>query len=399
MRQKMRILCINYEFPPIGGGGGVACKGLAEQLVRQGHHIDIVTVGMSNLPKFEIVNGVHIHRVNGWRKNRIYIGSIEMIAMLYPMYAKARELTARYNYDINHTHFIVPSGIVSYWLKKKTNLPYVVTAHGSDVPGYNPDRFFLQHHLIKFIWKRIICNSQTTICCSNYLTNLVLKQACPVNLAVVPNGYTCQEGLADLNSKQNIILVVTRMFKRKGVQYLIEALKGMNTNWEIKIAGDGPYLEELKKQAASVNAKIEFLGFLGRKELDALYRKAKIFLFPSLRENFPMVLIEAMDAGCAVITTHAEGCSEVVGEAALKTEPGNVVHIQNTLNQLMNDDSERIRYGNMAKQRAGELSWETIALQTEAILYNAIDPSVQNLNGNCSLQQEKHLEEVFSAKK
>ncbi len=375
----MRILCINYEYPPIGGGGGVACKGLAEELVQLGHHIDIVTTGMSDLPKFEIVNGVHIHRVNGWRRNRIYVGSFGLLTMLYPMYAKARELTTQYNYDINHTHFIVPSGIVSYWLKKKSHLPYVVTAHGSDVPGYNPDRFSIQHLLIRFLWKRIICNSQAVICCSNYLTKLVSMQDCPVNLAVIPNGYTTNEELKNLKIKQNIILVVTRMFKRKGVQFLIEALKGIDTDWEIMIAGDGPYLEELKKQAAAIRTKIHFLGFLNRVELNDLYRKSKIFIFPSVRENFPMVLIEAMDAGCAVITTYAEGCSEVVGNAALKTESGNVAQIQAALNLLMNNESERIRYSNLAKFRASELAWPLIALQTDTILRNAADRRPQVL--------------------
>jgi glycosyltransferase involved in cell wall biosynthesis len=379
----MRILCINYEYPPIGGGGGVACKGLAEELVQRGHHIDIVTTGMSDLPKFELVNGVHIHRVNGWRRNRIYVGSFGLLIMLYPMYAKARELIAQYDYDINHTHFIVPSGIVSYWLKKKSHLPYVVTAHGSDVPGYNPDRFSIQHILIRFLWKRIICNSQAIICCSNYLTKLVSMQNCPANLAVIPNGYTPNKEPNDITIKQNIILVVTRMFKRKGVQYLIEALSGMDTDWEIMIAGDGPYLEELKKQAVAINAKIRFLGFLNREELNALYRKSKIFIFPSLRENFPMVLIEAMDAGCAVITTYADGCSEVVGNAALKTEPGNIAQIQDALNQFMNNESERIRFSNMAKHRARELAWTLIALQTEKVLHNAIDSTALNLNGSC----------------
>ncbi len=383
----MRILCINYEYPPVGGGGGVACKGLAEELVRRGHHIDVVTVGMSDLPKFEIINGVHIYRVNGWRRNRIYVGTFGMLAMLYPMYAKARELTTQHNYDVNHTHFIVPSGIVSYLLNKKTSLPYVITAHGSDVPGYNPDRFSLQHDLIKFIWKRIVSCSQTVICCSNYLLKLVSIQESEVNLITIPNGHTGLEEPSDVTSKENIILVVTRMFKRKGVQYLIEALKGMHTDWKIMIAGDGPYLDELKKQAATVEANIEFLGFLNRQELDDLYRRAKIFLFPSMRENFPMVLIEAMDAGCAVITTHADGCGEVVGDAALKIAPGNSLEIQDALNHLMNNDSERLRLSNLAKQRAGELTWTSIAHQIEKILRNRTISSDHNLTENCIIHE------------
>ena len=59
----MNILCLNYEYPPIGGGGGAACKDLAEKLVRFGHRVDVVTSAFSGLPTREIRDGVHIHRV------------------------------------------------------------------------------------------------------------------------------------------------------------------------------------------------------------------------------------------------------------------------------------------------------------------------------------------------
>jgi len=376
----MRILCINYEYPPIGGGGGVACKGLTEALVRRGHHVDVVTSGMRDLPEFEIVEGVRIHRVKCYRRNRVYAGSLELLFTLYPMYAKAKQLVEQHTYDINHTHFIVPSGIVSYWLKRKTGLPYIITAHGSDVPDYNPDRFYFEHYLIRWFWRRIIRNSRAIISPSNYLKKLISKQKCQNNLIVVPYGYTPTDGLVDYQGKENTILVATRMFKRKGVQHVIEALRGMTTDWEILIAGDGPYLDVLKKQARNVEANIRFVGFLSRKEMDAAYKKSKIFLFPSIQENYPMVLIEAMNAVCAVITTNAEGCSEVVADAAIKIAPAKINEIRHALNLLLNNDSEIIRLGEMSKQRARQLAWPQIALQMETIICNVLNSLEQSVS-------------------
>jgi glycosyltransferase involved in cell wall biosynthesis len=144
----MKLLCINYEYPPIGGGGGVVSQGLAEALVQHGYSIDVVTSGMRDLPCYEEKNGVRIHRVRCIRRYRHYVTLPEMCTLILPLYRKALELIGKNHYDLNHTHFVVPSGIVSYLLRKQTGLPYLITAHGSDIPGYNPDRFNFAHLLI-----------------------------------------------------------------------------------------------------------------------------------------------------------------------------------------------------------------------------------------------------------
>ena len=160
----MKLLCINYEYPPIGGGGGVVSKGLAEALVKRGYHIDLVTSGMKDLPEFEIVNGVHVHRVNCIRRYRHYVTLPEMVTLIRPLYSKALRLINENDYQLNHTHFIFPSGLVSYLLKKRTGLQYILTCHGSDVPGYNPDRFNFCHKLLKPFWLTTV-NRRCSISC------------------------------------------------------------------------------------------------------------------------------------------------------------------------------------------------------------------------------------------
>ncbi|MDW8146136.1 MAG: glycosyltransferase [Roseiflexaceae bacterium] len=56
-------------------------------------------------------------------------------------------LTRRWRYDVVHAHFIVPTGILAAAVRRISGLPLVITAHGSDVPGYNPDRFTRGHRL------------------------------------------------------------------------------------------------------------------------------------------------------------------------------------------------------------------------------------------------------------
>lgn len=353
----MKILCINYEYPPIGGGGATACKGLAESLVRQGHEVDLVTSGMKGLPEYEVINGVHIYRVNCLRRHKHYAGTLELISQVLPSYHKAIELISKKKYDINHTHFIVPSGLVSYLIKRKTGLPYVITAHGSDVAGYNPDRFSFMHNIMGPLWRMIVRNSSGITAPSDFLRKLIQKDI-NVPVEVIPNGFEIRP--VKKAPRENRILIVSRMFERKGIQYVIEALQGISTDWEVWIVGDGPYLPNLKKLANKLDVPVKFQGQIPNDQVFEIYLKSKIFVFPSMVENFPVVLLEAMAAGCAVITSTAPGCAEVAGEAAIKVETGSVEPLRRALLSLMNNQQEVYRLGQVGRERVNNFAWPVV---------------------------------------
>lgn len=365
----MKILCMNYEYPPIGGGGATVAQSLAEAMVHNGHEVDVVTSGMKDLSDHEIINGVHIHRVRCIRHKRHYSTTPELLTQVIPAYRKALELFEKKKYDINHTHFIVPSGISSYLLKKKTGLPYIITAHGSDVPGYNPDRFDLAHKLIRPVWQRLLANCNGVTSPSHFLKGLIQTNI-DIPVDVIPNNYDLSEdtGL----ERKNRILVASRLVERKGVQFLIEALDVLDEDWEVYIAGDGPYLPTLKKLAAQINTPIHFLGFTPREKLQELYYSSKIFVFPSIQENFPMVLLEAMAAGCAIVTTSVEGNSEVVGDSAIKVEPGNTEQIRNALKKLTSNPEQIQHYSQLARDRVKQFSTSRIATMYQALFDRVI---------------------------
>jgi glycosyltransferase involved in cell wall biosynthesis len=99
-------------------------------------------------------------------------------------------------------------------------------------------------------------------------------------------------------------------------------------------------------------------------EFSELLSKSAIFVFPSEAENFPAVLLEAMSAGMAIITSTAGGCPEVVGNTGLLVEPRDTEGIHKTLVKLVESDQLRRQLGQAALERAQQqFNWEKIAQQ------------------------------------
>ncbi len=355
----MRILCLTYEFPPIGGGGGVVAQALAQTLTSlHGYEIDVVTSHFKGLPEYEQSGALSIYRVPCHRIHRHYSNMFELAALMMPLYRKAAELAAHRNYAFNHTHFALPSGLIAYWLWESAGVPYALTLHGSDVPGYNPDRFGLVHALVRPYWRKIITGARLIVSPSQFLAELAAEHT-SVPIRVISNGY---DPIADrYPPKRNCILVVSRMFERKGVQFFLEAIRDFRTDWEIIIAGDGPYLPRLKRMARGLPSEVRFTGFIDRRQLLDLYGAARIFVFPSAQENFPVVLLEAMHAGCAIITTDAEGCAEVVGDSGIQVPTEDSDAIRSALERLVKNPLEVERFSGKARRRSEEFRWPKIA--------------------------------------
>jgi glycosyltransferase involved in cell wall biosynthesis len=364
----MRILTISYEYPPIGGGGSVVAGELALELASMGHIIEVVTSRMHGLPTVEDSQGVRVHRVACWRRYRHYTTMAELFTTLLPTYRKAAALIRARRPDVLHAHFVFPSGLVAWLLARRFRLPYVLTAHGSDVPGYNPDRFQRSHVLLRPLWRRIVRGAAVVVAPSCYLANLI-RAHIGIDVRVIPNGH---HTLADPGkTRRRRVLAVARLFPRKGVQHLIEAVHDLDSDWEFVVAGDGPYRPQLEALAAKGRPQFRFVGFVDRETLRDLYEQARILVFPSVRENCPMVLLEAMDAGCAVITSDAEGCAEVIADAGIVVPAGDPGAIRHALEDLMADEARAETLGRCAHERAQLFRWSRIAARYAVVLREA----------------------------
>lgn len=365
----MKVLMLSYEFPPLGGGGANVVHGLSRELVREGHEVDLVTMGYRGLPEHEMVNGARIYRIPGFRREKHVCTAPEAASYVARALPVLRGLVERNRYDLNHAHFIFPDGFLAWRVSRIMKLPYVITAHGSDVPGYNPHRLKSMHKILSPLWKAVTRNATRIVCPSELLRLLVAARNGEGNLTVIPNGIFTDRFLPDKQKKERI-LVATRMLERKGVQYFLKALKGMPIEQEIHVVGDGPYLPVLKRIANDIGHPVKFWGWLDNQasEFTELFETSSIYVFPSEAENFPIVLLEAMAAGMAIITTKGTGCAEVVGEAAMLVPPRDPGAIRETLSELVRNPGLCRALGEAARKRLVEnFSWPAVGRRYYAL--------------------------------
>jgi len=342
---------LNYEFPPLGGGASPVSYEIAKGYVKLGHSVDVVTMGFKGLPKFEKKEGINIYRVPCWRSKKEICHPWEQLTYIISAKRFLKEHMKTHTYDINHTHFIIPTGIISLWLKKNYGLPYIITSHGSDVPGFNTDRFKLLHKFTGLTLKKVCKNAKLIVSPSDYLSNLIKEKIGDYKIKVIPNGVYINK--FQPKRKRKIILSTGRLLPRKGFQYLIKAVSDEDIGYEVHIAGDGPMMQELKELAKYSKTKIVLHGWMNNnsKEYKNLLEYASIYVLASEKENASVALLEAMSAGCAIITTNVSGCPETIGDSGLIVEPRNLEQLKKKIKFLIKKQKMIKELGKRARQR------------------------------------------------
>lgn len=336
----MKILVLNYEFPPVGCGGASVSYEMSRVLVNKGHDVTVVTMNYKDLPYYEVREGIKIYRVKCLRKRRDACKPFEQFTYLISCAKFLRQHLKANTYDINHTHFVFPTGVISLWLKWKYNLDYVITAHGSDVPGHNPkfDKMFL---VLKPIWKGIVRKAKYIVSPSIHLLDLIKDNEPLSNYRFIANGIYTQDYYS--SKKNDEILVLCRLQKSKGVQNVIKAFAKVNKkNWILRIVGDGPYRRELEDmvQKLSLAESVIFEGWVenkSEKHLELL-SKAKIYISASQFENCPISVLEALCSGSYPLLSNISAHSNYVSNDHL-FEVNNVKDLSDKLQTLILEDT------------------------------------------------------------
>lgn len=348
----MRILVLVHEFPPVGGGGGHVAEDICRELSKRGHRINILTSHIKGLPHEEDRDGFHIIRLRSLREQPYRASFLSMLVyVITGLYAGLR-LIRRWRPDIIHVHFAVPAGALAWMLSKLTGIPYMLTTHLGDIPGGVSEKtnewFRFVFPLTPLIWKD--ANRVTAV--SNY-TRTLAKKHYHVDIDIIYNGIDLT--LLDLGDLQvhtppRVVFAGRFMEQKNPVQVANVLAKLRNLEWECTMLGDGPLLSNVKKIVAEhgMEKRFTFPGWVTQQEVLDWFGKSDILFLPSLSEGLPVVGVQALVKGLAIVASRVGGFVDLVEEGGngYLVSPHDEVSIINALQPLLMDAEklQRARY-------------------------------------------------------
>ncbi len=179
-------------------------------------------------------------------------------------------------------------------------------------------------------------------------------------LRVVPHGTRCPDREPLEDRRENLILHVGAIQRRKNLARLIQAFHALEEGWRLALAGSlGFGAAEILRQIeiSPRRQSIQVLGYVSPQELAALYARARIFAFPSLDEGFGMPVLDAMAWGVPVLTSNRSALPEVAGDAALLVDPTDQEAICTGLRELAGNEGLRQELAWRGKRRAAAFTW------------------------------------------
>ena len=363
----MRILMLNYEYPPLGGGASNATYYLLNELSQfDDITIDLITSSATNEFEEEKISGsVHIYKLPVGKKNLHYWTQKEIISYSRQAYKHIKKMKEQTQYDLIHAFFGIPCGAIAYRFRKES--PYIVSLRGSDVPGFN-ERFSFQYIFLKPLIRRVWRNAAAVIANSGGLKELALKTDRAAKIGVIYNGVNIKD-FAQRDNRENeniVILTVARLIKRKGIDDLIRAVPAIvkgHQNIKVKIIGEGNMGAELKALAEKlkVSEYIEFLGYVPHNEISNYYSTSDVFVLPSRNEGMSNTVLEAMASGLPVITTDTGGTRELIDGNGIIVPSEDSDVISEAVLRLINDHKLRVSRGMKSRKIAENMSWKKVA--------------------------------------
>ncbi len=378
----MKILVLAWEFPPrIIGGIARHVAGLFPEIVLLGQVVHLLTVASENVLPYEVVNGIHVHRLEVPEEGDFFAW---VRSMNRHMVERGLKLTAEINFDLIHAHdWLVAEGAIT--LGEKTALPLVATIHATEYGRHNGIHTDSQRY-VSDQERRLGCAARRVIVCSQYMLKEVERalDCLPQKVDVIYNGITPNPVVDDFDREQwrlkfappssKIIYYVGRLSHEKGIFVLLNALPRVLEQRSgavmCVIVGSGSAHEVLLKRQADhlrIKDKVIFTGFMPDQDLPKLQAVADCAVFPSLYEPFGIVALESFAAGVPVVVSDTGGLPEVVedGVTGIVTKVNNAHSLaEGILRVLQNEDLAKRLVANARAVLEIKFNWSKLAQQT-----------------------------------
>ena len=346
----MKVLQLGKFYPPAKGGMETILALICERTAQHVHNRVLVANSHATTVE-ERLGSIDVVRVAALTR----IGAVAVCPNM--PFALARETA-----DVIVLHEPNPIALLAYFLARPAGR--LVVWYHSDVirPSWRYRLFY--RPLLRFALSRA---TRIVVSSPPLGTSAPELQDFQAKCTVIPFGVEgpspsdTDESLARAGAIRRdaglpIVLFVGRLVPYKGVDVLLDALKGVDA--AAFIVGDGPQRSSLEAQAhrLGIGNRVKFLGAVAGEELAALYRACDVFVLPSVtrQEAFGVVQLEAMAAGKPVISTDVgTGVAWVNrhGETGYVVPPGDPAALREAIRRLVGDSALQQSMGDAARRR------------------------------------------------
>jgi glycosyltransferase involved in cell wall biosynthesis len=388
----MKILIFNFEYPPLGGGGGVATKFIAEELALK-HEVHVITSRPSK--KFNeqetegqgrshVVNGVHVHRVPVWGRSSLAVASLwSMVTFVPSAWWRGKKIASRVKFDVVNAQFVLPSGIPAALISRSQEIPLTLSFIGGDIydptKGVSPHRHWWLRKMVK-----IISNQATTCTAISHDTkrravdiHKVTKPIRVINLGISESKNKARKTRQELGlpADDKLLVSLGRVIPRKGYACLLAAMT-KTEDAHLVIMGEGPLLGNLKQTAykLGVSDRVHWLGFVSEDDKVNILNQADVFISASEHEGFGIVFLEAMEAGLPIIATWEGGQTDflVQDKNAILVPPKNSQALAQAINRMLGNEAWAKQMGRTNQQAVKDFYWPQVGQRYEEVFQSSI---------------------------
>ena len=364
----MKILILNYEFPPIGGGAAKASLCLLRQYAgRDDLRVEMLTSAAK--PGFvseKFSENITIHKVGIHKKHLHFWRRIEVIEWLVKAGFYYRKLLRENDYDLAHAFFGFPTGWLCY--RRAAKLPYIISLRGSDVPGQNA-RLQLDYKILAPAFRAIWTKASAMVACSEGLKERALLFMPSVPIDVIPNGVELDRFFpAETAEKSKVLrlLTVGRLSVTKRIELLIDTIEILYRTackLRLTVVGGGQMERQLRKIVAEreLSDVIDITGRMDSENIPEVYRNNDIYISASMQEGMSNAMLEAMASGLPIVTTRCEGLAELIDGNGIIVEKDNIEEIAKAVKRLADNPDLYKEMSSTARNRAEQFSWSQTA--------------------------------------
>ena len=362
----MKILMLNYEFPPLGGGAANACSYIVREMADRGVAVDLVTSSASGSFETERVGQtVAVYRLPVGKRRIHYWTQREILSYSWKARRFAAGLLKKNGYSLCHAFFGIPCGAIAYSFRKE--LPYIVSLRGSDVPGFNR-RFSAQYALLRPLIRAVWRSARAVVANSQGLMELARETdgSCPID--IIYNGIDVQQFRPDgADRDRPRLLCVSRLVERKGIDHLLRsvaALKGsVGDSFELWVVGEGNLEAQLRALAGELGIAdiVSFRGYIEHDSLPPVYASSDVFVMPSLSEGMSNTVLEAMACGLPLVVTDTGGSRELVKDNGVVVPAADAGALADAIGRLLAQPSLGRQMGLRSRELATGFSWGAVA--------------------------------------